>query len=116
LHQPLGVYFRALECRASARRPDNRPSLLAKQVSQAALERGLWTDDRQIDVFLLGEGQDVGRIEDVDGPDRTEARNTWISWRCNNLRTFWVGQQPPDEGVFAATRPKNENSHAGDCI
>jgi hypothetical protein len=76
--------------------------VLPKQVGQAALEWGLRSNHRQIDLFLGGKGEDRGRVEDVDGTDQTQALDSRIPRCCNNLRAFLVGQEPPDQSVFAA--------------
>ena len=82
-----------------------------KTIRHSQAQRQLGTDHCQIDVFSLGEGDEVIGLAQIGWTDMDEVSNAWISRSAYHAGHAGFGGQPADEGVLARAAAEDENLH-----
>ncbi len=110
-HEGLGEVLGRFELRRGASRPEDAQAGFAKRVDHARSERRLRADHRQIDAFLLREGDELGHPGDGDVLQPVFRCRTAVARGDENLLHFRAVEKPPGEGVLASARADDEQFH-----
>ncbi len=111
-HERLRVVLRALELRRGLRRPEDPEPSRAKRVDDTRGERRLGTDDRQRDVLVPREGDEVGdRGSRYRGQLRLAHRSR-VAGRDEHLGDARRLRDFPRERVLASAASDDQDVHA----
>ena len=104
LHEFLREHFARLEPRGALRRTEQQIAFGCEHVGDAAAERQLRADDREIDLFASGDLGDGMRISGIDGNAPRYAADAGISRRANDVRRRRVRRPVSRPGRVRARR------------
>lgn len=113
-HDLLGVGLAALETSRlgiGAEAPETR---LAQRVGDTRDERGLRTDDHEVDLVALGQPDDGSGIRGVDGFIAGECVGAGIAGRRDDGGHRGVEGECADESMLAGAGADDENLHVGE--
>src|SRR5213593_3469725 len=82
-----------------------------KAVDNARTERKLRTDDREIDLFTVGEGQQTVEVGHLDRPGLRQPRDARIPRDAQQRAGVSVARKPRDERMLARAASDDENPH-----
>ncbi len=110
MHELFGEHFARLEARGALRGSEQQIAFSRKDVGDAAAERQLGADDREVDLFFSSDGGDGVRIGRVDRNASCHAANPGVSGCADDLRDAALGRQFPHQSVFAPAVTDDQNS------
>ena len=109
-HELLREHLAALELRRGTRRPEDEAATRAEEIDDAAIERQLRPDDREVDALALGEVEHRLRIAgDRQRPCVATAPCPALPGAQNNGATSGSAGELPGERVLAATAADDQN-------
>ena len=86
-------------------RSEEQPARRGEPVGDAEAQRQLGSDDGEVDLFALGEGENCVRVRDVAGNRSGDPRDAGIPGRADELADVPISGEPGDERMFAAPPP-----------
>ena len=110
-HDLLGEGLRPLQACRFARRSENRESRLPEVIRDTDDQRSFRTDDDEIHLVVLGQGDECLAIKDVHGSIHTKCGGSGIPRSNDQIGDGGIKAQCPREGMFAAARADKEDSH-----
>ncbi len=111
LHHLLRERLRTLEVSGLGAGAEDRERGFAQSVGDTGDERGLRSDDDEVDVEDLRQGSDRGRIRRVHSLRVGDLRDARIAGRGDHRIDLGVTTESEDEGVFAGARTDDKNLH-----
>jgi hypothetical protein len=107
--------FELSSCAASRVRAEDPEPGRAERVDDAGGERRLGTDDRQRDLLLVRERDQVGDVRDRDVGKPGLARGAGVARRDEHLRHARRLRDLPSERVLATAATDDQDVHAKAC-
>src|SRR5204863_9766922 len=103
----------AFELRRRPRRTENAQTSRREEIDDATIERQFGTDNREIDLFALGQGGERAEIIRGHVHISCEVSGAGIARRAQDCANGGFRSKLPRERVFAAASPDNEHIHEG---
>jgi hypothetical protein len=97
--------------RGRFRRTEDQPLVRPESIDNAAAQRQLGTDDREIDRFARGEIDERIGIRDVRPHASRERRDAGVARRAHDFGNLALARKAPRQGMFASTAADDKNSH-----
>ena len=110
LHELLGEHLARLETRGALRRAEQEIAFGGEHVGDAAAQRQLGSDDREIDLFAAGDRGDRVGVGRIDRDASRHAADPGVSGRAHDVRHGALGRQFPHQRVFAPAVADDQNS------
>jgi hypothetical protein len=110
-HELFREHLAALELCCGTRRTKDRPASLDEQIDDAAIQRKLRPDDRQVDAFAFSEVEHCPRIRRIDGNRRRDVAHAHVSGCAKNGVDSRFCSELRGERVLAATGADDHQPH-----
>jgi hypothetical protein len=110
-HEGFRERLARFEARGGGRWPKQQPAGAGECVGDAEAQRELRADDSEVDLFVVGQREQGGRVRQVARDDARQLRNAWIAGGTHELADVAVARQPRDERMLAGAGTDHENSH-----
>src|SRR5206468_1992077 len=103
--------FARFESCGRGTRPEQQMAGLGKTISDAGTEGQLGSDDCEIDVLAVNQGEYGVEVAWRGRTQSSQLADAGVSGCAPQLAHVPIGREPGDQRVLARTAPDNENPH-----